>query len=112
MRVRRSMEYRGSDPFNARRKVMQVLRVAAIEGRIAPGFPHSHDIQFFSELQAVSWAAAIAEVLDVAARFSAGWQLSLGRGVVCGMTQERKVERVETLRFELPRDQVFAAPVA
>lgn len=110
MRVCWSLVCRGRDPLNARRKVTHVLRVAGVEGHVAPWFDHGRHVEFFSELQADSWEAAIAEVLDAAARFSSQWQLSLQHGAICGTTRERKVECVEVLKFELRRDQTFQVP--
>ena len=110
MRVCWSLVCRGRDPINARRKVTHVLRVAGVEGRVAPWIDRSRHVEFFSELQADTWEAAIAEVLAVATRFSTHWELSLLNEAICGATRERKVECVEVLNFELRRDQLPGAP--
>jgi len=110
MRVCWSMVCRGVEPAIARRKVMHVLRVAGVEARVAPWIGHSRHVEWFSELQARSWEVAVVEVLDLAARFSSRWRLSLENGVIYGATSERKVECVEVLNFELRRDQAPGMP--
>lgn len=107
MRVLWSIQYRGSDPANCRRKVERVLKIKALEEEIHPWVDKTHYIQFFSELEASSWNAAVVEVLNTVSRFSTRWSLNTYPGSLQATTEERKIEHLESLSFELVEDQKY-----
>lgn len=104
MLVKWSVKYTGSDLANCRRKVVRVLGIVADEEKIEPWVDNTHHITFFSRLSSESWDVAIVELLNVASQFSSRWDVSFGaKGIrhFSGVSNERKVEKVETLTFEL-----------
>jgi hypothetical protein len=84
---------------------VRVLDIAAENEEVMPWHGGMHGIQFFSTLDAASWAAAVVELLNVASKFSARWQMIVAPGHISGTSNDRKIEHVESLAFELAEDQ-------
>jgi hypothetical protein len=101
MRVRWFAEYRGGDPANCRRKLVRVLGISAEDEEVMPWRDGIHGIQFFSTLEASSWASAVVELLSIASRFSARWEMTISPSHILATSNDRKVEHVESLMFEV-----------
>lgn len=108
MRVLWSIQYRGGDPANCRRKVTRLLKIEARdEAAILPWVDNTHYVQFFSELEATSWEPAVVELLNTASRFSARWSMTTYPRHISATSNDRKIDHVETLAFELNENQEY-----
>jgi hypothetical protein len=101
MRARWFAEYRGGDPANCRRKLVRLLDISAENEEVMPWRDGMHGIQFFSSLEASAWPEAVVELMNIASRFSSRWEMTLAPGHILAASNDRKVEHVESLTFEL-----------
>ena len=111
MRMLWSLQYKGSNPAIGLRKVEHVLGLRPSGSGSRPFVDRSHFIQFFSTLKADNWESAVVEALDLAARYSGHWTMTISPGRLHASTVERKVSEVSVLGFQLNAAQYFQTEV-
>jgi hypothetical protein len=112
MRMLWSIQSQGSgNPAIVLRKVEHVLNLRPSGYGSRPWNDLSQFIQFFSALEADTWEAAVAEALELAARYSGQWALTLSPGRIQASTVEQKVADVARLSFELTAAQYYRCEV-
>ena len=104
MRVRWVAQYSGGDPANCRRKVARLLAITAEGEAVTPSHGGAHRVEFFSELNASSWQAAVVEVMDIAERYCPRWEMTLAHRQLSGTSLDRNIQHVEYLWFDLRDD--------
>ena len=107
MRVLWSIEYKGSDPANCHRKVARLLNIEVFDEVAIPWIDKTYYVQFFSEINATSWELAIAELLEIASKFSSRWLLTISKSNISASSTVRKIANVITLSFELAENQKY-----
>ncbi|WP_139798629.1 hypothetical protein [Andreprevotia lacus] len=111
MLVQWTVQYRGSDPANCRRKVARALEVQGRDERYRTWVNHTYLVEFFSELQADEWGAARAELLDSMATLCPWWEIWLGVDALSASSSRVKIKGVESVSCNLNKDQQFRSAI-